>query len=56
MVSKCLTCSLAMDGKPDHEVTFGDYTLHLCSDHCVETFSNDPELALSKVKIPGSEG
>ena len=30
IVSKCAGCALGMDGKADHAVKVGEYTLHLC--------------------------
>ncbi len=42
VVRKCLMCALAMDGREEYKVDFRGYTIHLCSDHCVERFSKDP--------------
>lgn len=52
VVSKCLTCSLGMDGKSAHASTFGEYELHLCSAACQKSFASDPESAVLKVKLP----
>jgi hypothetical protein len=30
IVHKCAGCALGMDGKADHAVKVGEYTLHLC--------------------------
>ena len=49
IVSKCPTCMLAMDGKAEFSATCGDYTVHLCSEHCKESFTKDPNKALAKL-------
>ena len=50
VVSKCVTCMLHMAGKPDTTATCGEYTLHLCSKHCQESFTHDPRKALLSLK------
>ena len=52
VVSKCVTCALAMDGKADHAATVGDYKVHLCSDDCKKKFDTDPDKALLALKVP----
>jgi hypothetical protein len=44
VVSKCITCRLAMEGSPEHSVDYGGYTLHFCSEECKKAFSENPEL------------
>lgn len=46
VVSKCTMCKLGMEGKPEHTVSYGEYTLLFCSDHCKTSFEKDPETAL----------
>lgn len=41
VVSKCAGCKLMMDGKEEHSVAVGDYTLHLCSTTCRDHFVGD---------------
>ena len=52
VVSKCVTCKLGMEGKPEFAATWGDYTVHLCSAECKETFTKDPEKELLALKFP----
>jgi Fe-S oxidoreductase len=51
VVSKCVTCMLGMEGKPEHAAAWGEYTVHLCSAECKETFTKDPEKALLALKF-----
>jgi YHS domain-containing protein len=50
VVSKCVTCRLGMEGKPEYSVSYGGYAVHLCSAECKKTFSEDPEKALQSLK------
>lgn len=52
VVSKCVTCMLGMEGKPEFAAAWGEYTVHLCSAECRETFTKDPEKALLALKFP----
>jgi YHS domain-containing protein len=52
VVSKCVTCQLGMDGKPEYSVNYGGYAVHLCSEECRKTFSGDPEKALQALGFP----
>ncbi len=52
VVSKCVTCGLAMDGKAEHAATVGSYKVHLCSADCKGSFDKDPAHALLALKIP----
>ena len=47
VVSKCAGCKLMMDGKQDHSVAVGDYTLHLCSTTCRDHFVGDLSAGLA---------
>jgi len=55
VVSKCLTCSLGMNGDTNCASQFGPYELHLCSKACKKKFDADPEEAVLKVKVPAAE-
>ena len=46
VVSKCAGCSLMMDGKAEHSLSAGEYTLHLCSSSCRDHFSKDMDASL----------
>lgn len=50
VVSKCVVCSLAMDGSPDYAAGYGGYDVHLCSKECREAFLKDPEGILAALK------
>ena len=52
VVSKCVTCMLGMEGQPDHAATYGEYTLHFCSEACREHFIKDREKALLALEFP----
>jgi hypothetical protein len=54
VISKCLTCSLGMDGKAEYDCTFGAYEVHLCSAGCRKHFEANPEKAVLAVNIPAS--
>jgi YHS domain-containing protein len=53
-ISKCLTCSLRMDGDAQHASAFGSYKLHLCSETCKESFDAEPEEAILTATLPAS--
>ena len=46
VVSQCVTCGLAMEGKEDCAETVGDYSIELCSPTCQQVFKKDPAKAL----------
>jgi hypothetical protein len=52
VVSKCLTCMLGMEGRPENATTYGKFTLHFCSTTCKEKFLKDPEKAVLALKFP----
>jgi hypothetical protein len=52
VVSKCLTCMLGMEGRPENAATYGKFTLHFCSTTCKEKFLKDPEKAVLALKFP----
>ena len=52
VISKCVTCQLAMEGKREYSVTYGGYAVHLCSEECKKTFSRDPAKALQALSFP----
>ena len=54
VVSKCASCALHMDGKAEHPVTLGDYSLHMCSTACQTNYADNPGEKLLAVTIPGN--
>ncbi len=50
VVSTCTMCMLGMAGKAEHTATYGEYTLHFCSNQCTTAFEKDPEKALLRLK------
>ncbi|MBZ0150086.1 MAG: hypothetical protein K8J09_01040 [Planctomycetes bacterium] len=48
VVHKCAGCSLHMDGKTEHAVAVGSYTLHFC-DHCEDKVA-DPLPVVEKLE------
>ena len=55
VVSNCLGCALAMEGKAEQVVHVGDYEMHFCSDGCREGFEKDAEAALIAMEWPDEE-
>ncbi len=51
IISKCVTCRLRMEGKPEYSVTYGGYAVQLCSEECKKAFSEDPEKALQALSF-----
>ncbi len=49
VVEDCITCKLHMKGKTDHTAEIAGYEVHLCSGHCMETFTRNPAEALAGV-------
>lgn len=45
VVSKCIGCSLHMDGLPAHASVVGEYTVEFCSKSCQAGFAKDPAKA-----------
>ncbi len=54
-ISKCYVCGLGMNGSPEHAAEYEGYTAHLCSEHCQEMFSEDPESIVSSTDVPTAE-
>jgi YHS domain-containing protein len=52
VVSRCVTCRLVMEGKPEYSVNYGGYAVHLCSEECKKAFSENPEKALQALTFP----
>ncbi len=52
IISKCVTCSLNMDGKKENSRKALDYTLYFCTPRCAEKFSEDMSGMLAGLKIP----
>ena len=53
IVSKCPSCALAMDGKPEHALEVSGYTLHFCSADCKEGFAKDTTQSILAMELPG---
>jgi hypothetical protein len=54
VVSKCLTCMLGMEGRPENAATYGEFALHFCSNTCKEAFLSDPEKVALALKFPSN--
>ena len=55
VVSRCLSCSLGMDGSPDHAMQFAGYELRFCSAGCMESFVADPEAKILALVVPEAQ-
>jgi len=53
VVSKCASCSLNMDGKPEHSLKAMDYTMHFCTKGCAQKFGKDLTTSILAMNIPG---
>jgi hypothetical protein len=49
VVAMCAGCRLMMDGKAEHSLEVGDYTLHLCSSGCRDHFVQDMDAGLERL-------
>ncbi len=54
VVSKCMTCSLHMDGEEKYRADAYGYTMHLCSENCLFWFERNPERAIRALPTGGS--
>ena len=54
VVSKCMTCSLHMDGEEKYRADAYGYTMHLCSENCLFRFERNPERAIRALPTGGS--
>ncbi len=52
IVSRCGMCALGMDGRSEHSATVSEYTLHFCSEHCLESFQKDTTKNILAMKKP----
>lgn len=52
VVHRCYVCSLGMDGKAEHSVSYEGYTAHLCSAGCKKEFEKDPKSVVANTGIP----
>jgi methionine-rich copper-binding protein CopC len=52
VVSNCPGCSLAMKGSNEHALPVGDYSLHFCSDSCMENFAKDVGESVIAMSVP----
>ena len=52
VVHKCIICGLAMSGSEKHQASVEGYRFHLCSAHCKEVFTADPNKALVDLELP----
>ena len=52
IVTRCATCALSMDGKPEHSTEVMGYTMYFCSDQCLKSFEADTTKALTELVVP----
>lgn len=55
VVSKCGMCALRMPGLEEHTSQVGDFTLHFCSEHCKESFDENPTKAVQSFLVGQAE-
>jgi YHS domain-containing protein len=51
VVTKCYMCGLGMDGEEKFAAEYEGYTVHLCSDHCLEEFKKDPASVIAQTDV-----
>lgn len=51
VVHRCAGCALGMDGKAEHSIQVGGYTLHLCKPACLTRYQRDAIGELTKLTI-----
>ena len=54
VVKLCGGCNLGMEGKVEHALTAGDYTMHFCSGSCRESFEQDLAGSLQALVVPAN--
>jgi YHS domain-containing protein len=52
IVTRCATCALGMDGKPEHNLETHGYTMYFCTEACKTAFEKNLEKALLAMEIP----
>jgi hypothetical protein len=55
VVTKCASCLLSMDGKPEHSLKAMGYTMHFCTEDCAQKFGKDLTQSILAMKIPESD-
>lgn len=53
VVTRCASCVLRMDGKPEHSLKALDYTLHFCTENCAHEFGKDLTKSVLAMQVPG---
>ncbi|MGD2107840.1 MAG: hypothetical protein PVI86_00480 [Phycisphaerae bacterium] len=52
IVTRCASCRLNMDGKPEHSLKALDYTMYFCSEHCAQQFGQDLTGSILAMNVP----
>ena len=52
VVTRCASCALSMDGKPDYSLKVLDYKLLFCTEGCAKSFAKDITKSVLAMKIP----
>lgn len=52
VISKCASCALMMDGKPEMKADVAGFEMHFCSAPCQDSYKNDAKGRLETLKIP----
>ncbi len=50
VISRCPSCSLMMDGKPEFSCKIGEFTTHSCAKHCNEAVCADPDKVFATIE------
>lgn len=52
VVTKCASCALMMDGKPENKADVAGFEMHFCSTACQESYQTNAKGRLETLKVP----
>lgn len=52
IITRCASCALKMDGKPEHSLEVLGYTMYFCSDKCLKGFSANTMKSVADLVVP----
>jgi len=55
VVALCAGCALGMAGDATTTLEAGDFSMHFCSDSCLDYFAENTEEAIASLDLPGSD-
>jgi len=52
IITRCASCALGMDGKPEHALEVLGYTMHFCTEQCLTSFSANTMKSVADLVVP----